>query len=338
MTSAQKNPGRRSAVNEFFQAAAPLAAFVTALLVMAWVMLVLPGIAVYTITSGERAAATIEHCDKRAPLRDTEYLDCRGTWRFADGSRDSGHVSGVGSADIGHEVPVRIGPLGPYARGFDRSRHLLFPGAFGWATTLPVAGVVWFFVFRGRARGRRILGRLRDEDAGPSWTGRRRWRDDRGRTVLRFRVSSRPPELPTGAVPERPDKEDLVRRRAKHRAFATARVPSGRVAFFVARRPGGFAVFDPSGRLTVVAQSAVHSPPPLTLLAPDRTPLGEITEYSDTEDERGVAFRVTTETGETVAVVVARLLRWTVVFRGDPPEHLRHAVVAFAFDALRLTR
>lgn len=332
MTSSGK-PGRWAATKNFFGAATALGALVLGLAMMAWVMLVLPGVIIYTVKWGERAVATIEGCEQREVRYDTRYLDCRGSWRFADGSRDSGHVSGVGMADIGHEVPVRVGPFGPYAGDLDRSRHALIPGALMWAVTMPVVGVVLFFLFRGRARARSVLAQA-GAGTGPSLTGRRRLRDDRGRTLLRFRASSRPPSALAGAGFERREE----RRFATRRPFVVAHVPSDGTAFFVARLAGGFAVFDPGGRLTLVVRSVGHSPPRLDLLAPDRTPLGEIVPYPGSEDRPGAAFSVTTGTGETVAVIVARFLRWTVVFHGDPPEPLRHAAMAFAFDALRLTR
>ncbi|QKW39593.1 hypothetical protein HUT06_40825 [Actinomadura sp. NAK00032] len=327
---------RRTAAKDFFAAAAVPGALVLALLLSAWVMLVLPGVIVYTVTWGERAEATVQRCEQRELRYDARYLDCRGTWRFADGSRGSGHVSGVGEADIGHAVPVRVGPFGPYAGSLDRSRHALLPGALMWAVALLVAGVVVFFLLKGRARARRLLARL-GEGAGTSLRGRRRWRDARGRTVLRFRVSSRPPEALAGAGDAARD-ADPVRRTGARRAFAAAHVPAGGVAFFIARRAGGFAVLDPGGRLTVVVRRVGHAEPRLRLLVPDGAPLGEIAPYPGTEDHPGAAFRVTTGTGETAAVVVAEFLRWTVVFPGEPPEPLRHAVMAFAFDALRLTR
>ncbi|TDB73843.1 hypothetical protein E1264_41265 [Actinomadura sp. KC216] len=331
-----KNAGRRPAVKEFLAAAAAPAAFVFGLVLLAWVMVALPGVIVYTVMWGERAVATVEGCEERAPLRDVEYLDCRGTWRFADGSEGSGHVSGVGRADVGREVQVRAGPFGPYAGGLDRSRHALYPGAFLWATMLPVAGVVSAFYLRARARARWVLAQIGERD-GPSMTGRRRWRDARRRTLLRFRASARPPVL-AGAGLVEPQEEEAVRRFATRRPFVTARVPGAGAAFFIVRRPGGLAVLDAGGRPTVIVRRVSHSPPRLLLLAPDRTPLGEIATYPGSEDQPGVAFHVVTESGETVADVVARFLRYTVVFTGEPPEHLRHAVLAFAFDALRLTR
>lgn len=150
------NSGRR--LRESVEAATAPAAFFLTLPVLAWVMIALPGTVVYTVTSGKRAVATIEKCETRTPLRDTEYADCRGTWQFADGTRGSGHVSGVGNADIGRRVPVRVGPLGPYAGDLDRSRHTLYPAAFMWVTTLPVFGVFIHFFLRSRARGPRAAG------------------------------------------------------------------------------------------------------------------------------------------------------------------------------------
>ncbi|TDC67698.1 hypothetical protein E1200_14205 [Actinomadura sp. GC306] len=329
MTAAVKSD-RWAGPKGFIEAATAPASFVLGVLLMAFFMLVLPGVVIYTVVWGERAVATVEVCEQRKPMRDTEFLDCRGEWRFADGTRGSGHVSGVGRADIGREVPVRVGPIGPYAGGLDRSRHAVIPGALMWAATLPVVGVVFFFHFRARARARWVLAQV-GEGTGSSVTGRRRFRDGRGRTLLRFRASARPPSALAGA--------GLGERRfATRRPFVAAHAPSEEIAFFAARLAGGFAVFAPGGRLTLVVRSVTHSPPRLELLAPDRTPLGRIVPYPGSEDQPGVAFSLTTETGEPVAVIVARFLRWTVVLHGDPPEPLCHAAMTFAFDALRLTK
>lgn len=321
------NPGR--GLKESVEAATAPAAFFLTLTVLAWVMVALPGMVVYTVTSGKRAVATIEKCETRTPLRDTEYVDCRGTWQFADGTRDSGHVSGVGKADIGRRVPVRVGPLGPYAGDLDRSRHTLYPAAFMWVTTLPVLGVFTYFFLRSRARGRRIIAR---SGTGTSLTGLRKWRDQSGRTVLRFRTSSRPP------APLERETGDTAPRLVTRRPYVTARTASGEIAFFLVRQAGGIGVFDTTGRPAVTAERVTHSPLRLRLLTPDRKPLGAIGPHPASRDLPGVAYQVVTATGEPVATIVARFLRYTVVFPAAPPDHLRQAVMAFAFDALRFTR
>lgn len=325
-------PDRWAASKRFFAAAAAPACFVLALLLSAFFMLILPGAVIYTVVWGERAVATIEACERRQVRHDTTYLDCRGSWRFADGARGSGHVSGVGGDDIGREVPVRVGPLGPYAGGLGRSRHALIPGALMWAVSLPVAGIALCFLVRARARARRVLAEVGEADG---LMGRRRFRDGHGRTLLRFRASSRPPIVLSGVE----SAQRGGRRFATSRPFVTARVPSGGVAFFIARLAGGFAVFDADGRPALVVRGSSVSPPRLEILAPDRTPLGRIVPHPGGEDRPGVAFALITEgDGETAAVVVAKFLRWVVVFCGDPPEPLRQAATAFAFEALRLTR
>jgi hypothetical protein len=122
------------------------------------------------------------------------------------------------------------------------------------------------------------------------------------------------------------------------RLFVTARTASGETAFFLVRQAGGVALFDISGRPTVTVDRVTHAPPRLRLVAPDRTPPGIFGRHPATTDRPGAAYQVTTETGEPVATVVTRFLRYTVVFSTTPPDHLHQATIAFAFDALRLTR
>ncbi|WP_395109029.1 hypothetical protein [Actinomadura sp. SCN-SB] len=216
---AAAEPDRWAAPKRFLGAATAPAAFVLGLLTLAFFMLVLPGAVIYTVLWGERAVATIEACEQREVRYDATYLDCRGSWRFADGTRGSGHVSGVGRATIGQEVPVRVGPLGPYAGGLDRSRHALIPGGLLWTATLCVAGIGLHFLIRARARVRKVLAQV-GEGRRLVVTGRRKSRDERGRTLLRFRASSRPPGA-LAAVEER--------RLATRRPFIIAHVPSGGV-------------------------------------------------------------------------------------------------------------
>lgn len=331
MTTAAKT-GRWALIKRSFEAAAAPACLVLALLILAFFMLVLPGAVVYTVVWGERAVATIETCEQRQVRSDTTYLDCRGGWRFPDGTRGFGHVSGVDRSDIGQEVPVRVGPLGPYAGGLGRSRHALLPGALLWTVALPVAGIYLRFLLRARAQARRVLVRAGGGDAFT--VGRRRLRDGRGRTLLKFRTSSRPPTVLARAEAARHGEGRLATRRP----FVAARPPTGGDALFIVRLAGGSAVFDANGRPVLVVKRAARSPLLLEVLAPDRTPLGRIVPYPGDENRSGIAFALTMEARETVAIIVAGLLRWTVVFRGDPSAPLRHAATAFAFDALRLTR
>lgn len=122
------------------------------------------------------------------------------------------------------------------------------------------------------------------------------------------------------------------------RPFVAARTASGEIAFFLVRQAGGIGLFEATGRPAVTAERVTRSPLRLRLLTSDRKPLGAIGPHPAGHDLPGVAYQVITATGEPVATIVPRFLRYTVVFSDAPSDHLRQAVMAFAFDALRLTR
>ena len=313
------------------QAAVPPVVAAVASLALAFFMLVLPGTIIYTVVWGERAVATVEACTTVTRFKG-EVLDCRGSWRFADGTRESGHVSGVGTSDVGKEVPVRVGPLGPYAGGLGRSGHTLLVVAPMWLGFLLAAVLIFRVLRRARAQTREVLAEV-CEGGGPVLTVRRRVRDDRGRTLLDFRTSARPPHTVTGIEPGQGEGG----RYATLRPFVSAHASSGGVEFFLVRLTWGFGLFDPDGRLALAVRRTTRLPLRAEILAPDRTPLGRIVPYPD-PDRAGAAYALTTETGRPVAYVVGRRLHWIVVLSGDPPELLRRAAMAFAFDAVRLGR
>ncbi|TDC87315.1 hypothetical protein [Actinomadura sp. 7K507] len=105
-----------------------------------------PAVLTYTFARGERATATVLECTGIGTYG-RYYTDttCVGTWRTEDGERGDGEIYGLDydqavAAGRDEAVPVRIGPLGPYANGWGGSWHyfltavpiLLFTLLFVW--------------------------------------------------------------------------------------------------------------------------------------------------------------------------------------------------------------
>ncbi|WP_147339375.1 hypothetical protein [Actinomadura spongiicola] len=97
-----------------------------------------------TAAVGEPAKAVVEHCANTDRSRSLQ-ADCEGTWVTADGARSSGHISGVGSRDIDEEVPVRVGPFGPYK----------MPVSAYWQVYAPLPAVGWIGYLLARRRLRK---------------------------------------------------------------------------------------------------------------------------------------------------------------------------------------
>ncbi|WP_026402245.1 hypothetical protein [Actinomadura rifamycini] len=108
-----------------------LSARVTMAVFCAWA--VYPAILAYTFATGEKATATVAECDVKE-YRSGEKDECRGTWRTEDGDTGQGEIYNLDARKAAGETrTVRIGPLGPYAHGWDRA----WPG-----TTLTGASLV----------------------------------------------------------------------------------------------------------------------------------------------------------------------------------------------------
>ncbi|WP_026400555.1 hypothetical protein [Actinomadura rifamycini] len=99
-----------------------------------------PAVYAYTFAYGERASATVERCERHGSGRFTG-VTCHGTWRTGDGERGAGQIYGLSGEQREETVPVRIGPMGPYANGWDRAWPL--PVVTGALTLIPITVFAW---------------------------------------------------------------------------------------------------------------------------------------------------------------------------------------------------
>ncbi|TDC55962.1 hypothetical protein E1281_09680 [Actinomadura sp. KC345] len=85
-----------------------------------------PAVLAYTFTSGERATASVAECTGGGGGPRPTTATCHGIWVTEDGERGDGEIYGLDydQTVLGRNdeaVPVRVGPLGPYANGWGGS-------------------------------------------------------------------------------------------------------------------------------------------------------------------------------------------------------------------------
>lgn len=87
----------------------PITFLLIPLLVVSSLVLLGAGVrAVVIISTGPKATATADHCE-RVRYAAARYSDrCFGSWVSADGMTGTGRIKGIDSGDVGRPVPVRI--------------------------------------------------------------------------------------------------------------------------------------------------------------------------------------------------------------------------------------
>lgn len=304
----------------------------------------LPMMFVLTFVTGGTATARVTAC------RHGRHLDCSGRWQDAQGRRGEGHISGVGDGDVGRNVKVRIGPLGPYAGGPARSWPMLL-------TAIPfLLGPPFVVVALRRALtpGRTVARRLLAEAPGDAtllsvphtWAdGGVGVTDPDGRPWLSFATI----DAPAGYQPaDLPGRRPRLRQRSVFDAAAgIARSSSG---FAAATDPGGspmfaiedrsFAEYEPETWLLDVGrmpQAVIRRldvlPRRFELLRADGVALGVISTY---EGLRSGAYVTLDAEGRRVASMAAHGRRWVVRVEHGTPPLLRDLTLVFLLDVGRL--
>ncbi|MCP2336888.1 hypothetical protein [Actinomadura rupiterrae] len=119
-----------------FRSPAVLLPLLVAALIAIW-----PAGVGYTVLAGDKATARVLVC-QRSHTGSVRTTQCRGTWIKPDFTTGSGHIYNVDESDYGRDVPIRFGPFGPYAHGFDRGLTARFAGfGFGIGICLVLAVV-----------------------------------------------------------------------------------------------------------------------------------------------------------------------------------------------------
>lgn len=303
-----------------------------------------PAVLGYTFVAGEKATAQVTNCRETRDPKGSTGLDCSGRWHDAEGGGGSGHVSGVGRADFGRDVEVRIGPLGPYAGGPARS----WP-PFLTALPLLLAPPMGFVLARrtvgpGRAAARRLLAAPPD-GATLLMVGAKTaaWTD--GRSYGSLRQTAAPPgfqriDLP-GKRPRRSRQSVFTAAAGLARdttGFATVSGPAGEPLFVVERR--GFGryepetwLLDPGGTARAVIRRVDWYPAKYELLRADGRLVGRI---STPRGTRSGVYVSRDEHGRQLAVMAASGRRWVLRIEPQTSPLLRDLTLAYLFDSARL--
>ena len=290
----------------------------------------------YTFLAGEKATAQVTSCH-----RSGRKLSCEGHWRGADGTRGSGHISGVDTGDVGHSVEVRIGPLGPYAGGLGRAWPLFL-------TVLPLpiaAGMLRRFRGRRRAAVRHLLAEPGDATilkVAVTWAnGATGATEADGRPHSTLRTSEAPPGYRPLNLPGTPSRrrdpsalQTAAGTASGKTGFATAYGPAGEPLFIIERR--AFGEYDPEAWLldpagTPQAMIRRTGPAEFTLARADGAALGTI--------HRTVRTSVCTardQNGDQRAAMAAANRTWVLRIEPGTPPLLRDLYLAFLYDAHRL--
>lgn len=244
----------------------------------------------YTMLDGTRATAHVTSCTTGRGAH------CDGTWRVPGGGTDRGRIHGATVDDEGHDVPVRLGPLGAYDGGTSLGVALLVAGV---ADVALVAAIVLVAVLT-----RRTAAAARRLEAEPGAhlvlrVGPERATDLSGTVFAETGPAGAVPGMVTGATGTaagvggwdgllvRPlggppfvlDRRDPGTGEPGVAVLDTAGAPVGSVRRWHERTAPNFALLDGAGQLAGVAarppDSAFNGAPYLLTL-PDRRPVGRL--------------------------------------------------------------
>ena len=304
----------------------------------------MPAVFAWTFLAGDTATARVTEC------RHGKHVTCFGHWQDADGRRDGGHISGADDDDVGHDVEVRLGPLGTYAGG----------PAGSWAMLLPLIPLLlappFVIAFKrrvlrpGQAVARRLLAEPPDGatllSVPHTWAnGAVGVTDPDGGPRLSLSGIEAPPTFRPMELPGR-----RPRRRPTSAFTNAAGLTRSATSFAAVSDPGGSPVFVLEGRGSAdwepetwlldtgwtpqaVIRRVEWFPARFELLGTGGEPLGTI---APPEGLRSGAFAIRDRDGRQVAVIAAYSRRWIVRVEPGVPPLLRDLTLAFALDAARL--
>ncbi|GGV14421.1 hypothetical protein GCM10010182_38800 [Actinomadura cremea] len=299
---------------------------------------VYPVLLTYTFYLGEKATATVAECEVGSPGYGRAGGDpdrCRGTWRTEGGETAEGEIYNLDPTRAeGRTYAVRIGPLGPYAHGWDRA----WPGPLLGAVPLLIFVAAEVLLYRGILRpGRKMAdtllaapGALLVSDA------RTRHADGSPHTFVRNL-----PDAPPGH--RRLDLPGRERRQGKNVG------PKGGRTFYQSvvdtdERPLMLLEHRSDERLE--PETVLHDPsgdPRLLLRRTDGTrfrildPTGaELGTARPADEARILSLEVCDTDGKVVAEAAGRgLMTWVLRIEQDAPPLMRDAALALAFVKLR---
>lgn len=315
------------------------------LAVLACAALIWPLAMVWTFTLGGKATATVTDCHlSPRTKRGAEVKHCEGTWRTEDGATGRGSLYGLDTdTPDGTRVPVRFGPLGPYAGGLADQYRSFTPAA-----VLGIIGLLCALrpvrrAASGRATARALL------DSPPGATKLIVTRTEAKIPGGGRYVSFGPAEAPPGYRPPRPTPRQLsgvslhwplkfLGTVVDPKGFAALHDPSGRPLLFLhydflRRIEPDYVLVDTSGKPHLTLRRLRWNPSAYALLDPEGMRIGS----AGPVEGRGLGvLEVKDASGALAATAACRGRSW--VLRAEPSASplLRDASLVATFLQHRL--
>ncbi|QFG24712.1 hypothetical protein [Actinomadura sp. WMMB 499] len=310
--------------------------------VAAVALLFWPVVMTYTLVAGEQGTASVARCVETGTGKNYN-LSCTGTWRTGSGGSGSGEIYGLDEGDAGTDVPVRVGPMGPYAGGFGRNWIYYLP-----LVPLLLAPAVMVWALRATlGPGRRLAKSLLADPAGGTLLIVTPKRVDHANGLpLAVLGPSGPP--PPGYRPvDVPGR--ALRAGGRTPLDAAAGINRDRSEFRPLVSPGGQALaivehrsakgrepdhvlLDPSGATVAVVRRISPSPPRFALIDPGGAPLGSA---GPTGGKRSASLLVTDARGAAVATIAHAGRRSVVRVENAAPRLYRDAALVLALAQYR---
>ncbi|QFG21720.1 hypothetical protein [Actinomadura sp. WMMB 499] len=279
-----------------------------------------PAVLTYTFLAGERATAQVAECHRTTSGRASQ-LNCTGTWRTDGGDVGSGGLNGLRRTDAGTSVEVRVGPLGPYGRGFAGSWHVFTVSLF-WS--LSFGGLV-LSQHRARRRAAPLL-------AAPAALGDLLIVTGKGARTPDGRRHATVSPVPSPPMPRK------ARAKTSH---WEVRGSAGQPLFRVDQRGGKssgteMVVRDPSGAPRHIIRMVGTGPGShYALLHADGTFLGRIDTFAGA---KWGAYEIRDDRGTVWARTVLRMPEWVLRMEPGAPHPFPYLALAFTIGQRRRPR
>ncbi|RSN67405.1 hypothetical protein [Actinomadura sp. WAC 06369] len=283
----------------------------------------------YTFAAGTKATATVESCDGGTTVGGRQgFRSCRGTWRTEGGETGEGGIYNLGAREgSGATVPVRIGPLGPYANGWERTwiGSAVSLGYILVALIAYIAVLRWRKVFHREKLAESIGGDATALIVAESEVRR----SDGSPHVLVRRLDGPPAGYRRLDLPGRTERRDELAGPGRT-VFQSVLGADERPLLFLEHRSDRklnpeTVLLDPSGAPTVLVRRVGDRE--FRLLDPAGAELGSARPPGRA---RVLALEVRDAGGKRVAAAVGRRGTWLLRTEADAPEPLRDAALVLA--------
>ncbi|QFG24715.1 hypothetical protein [Actinomadura sp. WMMB 499] len=287
------------------------------------------GALVHTFAAGERATAVVESCSLGGSTNGRRTSgSCQGTWRTEGGETGRGEIYNLNVREAaGDTVRVRIGPLGPYAGGWDRAwiMPVVSGGFILLALIAYIAVLRWKKVFHRLKLAESIAG----ESGGLIVTEAGARRSDGAPHVLVRRLEAPPPGHRRLDLPGRTERHDELAGPGRT-VFQSVLDADERPLMILEHRSDRklnpeTVLLDPSGAPTMLVRRVGERE--FRLLDPAGTELGSARPPGRA---RVPTLEVRDADGNRVAVTVGKRTGWLLRTEVDAPPPLRDAALVLA--------